>query len=153
MSFLRRRLMTNIFATPEKASRKYRLFDIGVEALERDGWTVDRVPGIGKSSVRKVSRRGKERLVSIRTSQDTWIAFPRNAADDGWSTLELVDAVVAVSVDDKDRPTFVRAHSIKGDDMRARFDRTMPLVSGPAISSRRAGASGFLYTKRKATFR
>ena len=91
--------------------------------------------------------------MSIRTSQDTWIAFPRNAADDGWSTLELVDAVVAVSVDDKDRPTFVRAHWIEGDDMRARFDRAYAARLGAGYIIQKGRASGFLYTKRKATFR
>jgi hypothetical protein len=63
------------------------------------------------------------KTVSIRTSQDTWIAFPRNKADDGWATLGEVDYVVAASVDDRDNPQFAKVHLIEGNEMRDRFDR------------------------------
>jgi hypothetical protein len=76
------------------------LFDIGVEALEKEGWKVSRVPGSGKSSLRRITRGTESLDVSIRTTQDTWIAFPRTPDDKSWRTLSDVDAVVAVSVDD-----------------------------------------------------
>lgn len=115
--------MTNIFKKPEKFPRKTLLFQIGVEALEKAGWTVERVQRSGKSSVRKIAKGGESKIVSIRTSQDMWIAFPRNDDDTGWKTLSEVDAVLAVSVDDKENPKFVRVHLIPGDEMLARFDR------------------------------
>jgi hypothetical protein len=115
--------MTNVLATPEKISRRDRLFQTGLDTLRQQGWKIDRIPGFGKSSVRKITKGGKSRKVSIRTSQDTWIAFPRNDADNGWVTLSDVDVVLAVSVDDHDDPRFVQVHMIEADEMRQRFDR------------------------------
>ncbi|HKV03937.1 MAG TPA: hypothetical protein VJO53_02395 [Candidatus Acidoferrales bacterium] len=115
--------MTNVFETPEKAKIRDRLFQIGLETLQQQGWKVERIPGIGKSSVRRITKAGKSRKVSIRTTQDTWIAFPRNHADKGWETLSDVDLVLAVSVDDRHAPKFGQAHLIEADEMRQRFDR------------------------------
>lgn len=115
--------MTDIFATPEKAPRRDRLFQIGLETLQQNGWKVERIPRMGKSSVRRITKGGKTRKVSIRTTQDRWIAFPRNHADNGWVTLSDVDAVVAVSVDDRGDPKFALVHMIEADEMRKRFDR------------------------------
>lgn len=115
--------MTDIFGSPEKASMKSRLFRIAVETLESAGWRVERVQGSGKSSVRRLTKGGKSKVVSIRTSQDTWIAFPRIDGDKAWRTLDEVDAVVPVSVDDRHNPKFAKVHMIDGDEMRDRFNR------------------------------
>ena len=115
--------MTNVYATPEKVGTKNRLFKIALEALEQHGWTVERVPGSGKSSVRQITRGETSKKVSIRTTQDTTIAFPRNNADTSWVTLGEVDAVVAVSVDSPEDPKFAQVHMIDGAEMRDRFDR------------------------------
>jgi len=115
--------MTNIFKGSEKLSMKTQLFNIAVGALEEAGWKVERVQGSGKSSVRRITKGAKSKTVSIRTTQDTWIAFPRIDNDKGWRTLDEVDAVVPVSVDDKDNPKFAKVHMIDGDEMRDRFNR------------------------------
>jgi len=122
--------MTNVWTSPEKVDRRGRLFNIAVQTLQREGWTVERIPNSGKSSVRRITKDGKSQVASIRTSQDTWIAFPRNKKDTEWVTLSEVDVVVAVSVDDAASPKFARVHMLDGDEMRARFDR--------AYSARRA---------------
>lgn len=116
--------MINASGTPEKVARRDKLFDIGVSVLEKQGYTVGRVPGLGKSSVRRITKGGKSQIVSIRTTQDTSIAFPRNSTDTGWVTLSEVDAVVAVSVDDRLDPKFAQVHIIDGNEIRKRFDRT-----------------------------
>jgi len=115
--------VTNIFGDPGKESRRDRLFQIGLETLQEQGWKIERIPSIGKSSVRRITKNGKSRNVSIRTSQDTWIAFPRNHADKGWETLSDVDVVLAVSVDDRHDPKFAQVHMIEADEVRQRFDR------------------------------
>jgi hypothetical protein len=115
--------MTNVFGKPQKVKLRRRLFEIGVRALEKDGWKVERMQGTGKSSVRRITRGAERKLVSIRTTQDTWIAFPRDNADKKWVTLSEVDAVVAVSVDDTEKPDFAQVHFIEGDEMRDRFER------------------------------
>lgn len=115
--------MTNVSATPEKVELRQALSAMAIQALERDGWEVTRVQGGGKSSVRRITKGGVSKLVSIRTSQNTWIAFPRDKKDQAWGTLSEVDAVVAVSVDDADTPRFAQVHMIDADEMRDRFDR------------------------------
>jgi hypothetical protein len=115
--------MTDVYKTPEKVARKYRLFDIGLETLRAQNWKVERIAGAGKASVRLITKGGQSRRVSVRTTQDQWIAFPRQADDKGWVTLSEVDVVLAVSVDDVEHPNAALVHWIEGDDMRARFDR------------------------------
>jgi hypothetical protein len=115
--------MTNVFGNAEKLSVKTQLFNIGVEALEKDGWKVERVQGSGKSSVRRISKGSVSKVVSIRTTRDTWIAFPRTEKDKGWRTLDDVDQVVAVSVDEQHNPKFAKVHVVDGDEMRDRFNR------------------------------
>ena len=115
--------MTDIFGTPKKKSMKNQLFRIAIEVLEKEGWRVERVPGSGKSSVRRITKGEQSKIVSIRTSQDTWIAFPRTEEDRKWRTLDEVDAVVPVSVDDRENLQFAKVHFIDGDEARARFNR------------------------------
>ena len=115
--------MTNIFETTEKVERKHRLFQIGVETLQKEGWTVAREKGLGKSSVRRITKNGDSKLVSIRTSQDQWIAFPPTENGKGWITLDDVDVVVAVSVDPNEPPKEALVHWLDASEMRQRFDR------------------------------
>jgi hypothetical protein len=115
--------MTNVWGSPEKLARRDCLFQVAVKALEKQGWKVERIAGSGKSSVRRITKDNTTKTVSIRTSQDTWIAFPRNPANDGWGTLADVDFVVAATVDDHENPRFAQVHMIEGSEMRARFDR------------------------------
>lgn len=116
--------MTNVSGTPEKVSLRRNLFDLGETALERAGWRVERIQGIGKSSVRRIVKGTERHTVSIRTTQDCWIAFPRKADDSGWVTLDEVDYVIAVTVDDKDDPKEAMVFMVAGSEMRDRFDRT-----------------------------
>jgi len=115
--------MTNIFGSSEKVTIKSQLFESGVGALERAGYKVERIQGSGKSSVRRITKGGVSKVVSIRTTQDAWIAFPRTEQDKGWRTLDEVDLVVAVSVDDPRNPRFAKVHMLDGDEMRDRFNR------------------------------
>lgn len=115
--------MTDIFGSPQKGAMKTQLFQAGVNALERAGYAVERVQGSGKSSVRRIVKGKVSKVVSIRTTQDTWIAFPRTEHDKGWRTLDDVDLVVAVSVDDRHDPKFAKVHMLDGDEMRDRFNR------------------------------
>lgn len=115
--------MTNVSSTPEKLSLRSALFQAAEEALTTAGWTVERIARSGKASVRRITKGKEQKVVSIRTSQDTWIAFPRTADDAGWATLDEVDFVVAASVDDHLNPQYAQIHLVPGDEIRARFDR------------------------------
>lgn len=115
--------MTNVSSTPKKKATRAGLFAFAIETLEKAGWKVSRVPRGGKASLRLITKGSESHRVSIRTSQDAWIAFPRKTKEAGWVTLDEVDFVVAVSVNDRHNPTEVRVHMIPGDDARARFER------------------------------
>lgn len=112
--------MTNIFGSPEKHARKKQLFLIGVQTLEKEGWTVTKEK-LGKSSVRRIARNGDSKLVTIRTTQDTWLAFPPKPKGKGWFTLDDVDVVLAVSVAGNP-PREARVHWLPADEMRNRYD-------------------------------
>jgi hypothetical protein len=115
--------MTNVSGTAQKLATRIFLFQTAIEALEKEGWKVERIPSSGKSSMRRISKGTNRKTVSIRTSQDTWIAFPRTEDDSAWATLGDADYVVAATVDDWEKPRFAHVHFIEGDEMRARFDR------------------------------
>ena len=116
--------MTDVYGRPGKTELRRKLIATGIRALEKDGWKVERVQGTGKSSVRRITKGAESKLVSIRTTQDTWIAFPRDKTDREWVTLSEVDAVVAISVDDAKEPRFAQVHFVDGHEMRDRFDRS-----------------------------
>ena len=143
--------MTNIFKTPEKHDRKKRLFQIGIETLQREGWTVTKEK-LGKSSVRRITKNGESKLVSIRTTQDQWIAFPPKPKDKGWITLDDVDVVLAVSVDANDPPREALVHWLPGDEMRKRFDLALKARRGAnRVQPQRRGVWIPLYEREDAS--
>ena len=107
----------------DEESLRNQLFAAAIRTLQRLGWTVERIPGFGKASVRRITKGGQRRKVSIRTSQDRYIAFPRNHQDNGWVTLDDVDVVVPVSVDDSENPQYALVHMIEASEVRDRFNR------------------------------
>ncbi|WP_372781572.1 hypothetical protein [Phenylobacterium sp.] len=113
--------MTNVSA-PLKVKIRNFLRRTAIKELEKQGHQVERIPRAGKGSLRKITKDGVSQTVTIRTSQDTWIAFPRNANDTGWSTLEDADLVLAASLDEKGG-RYANFHLMDADDIRARFDR------------------------------
>ncbi|MBK1668446.1 hypothetical protein CKO28_10410 [Rhodovibrio sodomensis] len=117
--------MTNVSQTESKTTIRNQLQRAAVEALEQNGWTVERMPGTGKSSLRRIKKGTDARIVSIRTTQDQWIAFPRINERDEFGTLPKVDFVVASSVDDRHHPKTALVHLLDGDEMRERFARAV----------------------------
>lgn len=115
--------MTNVFSKPGKLPLRKQLFQVGIDALKKEGWNVERIPGAGKASLRRITRNGESLRATIRTTQDTWFAFARDDEDREWVTLAEADLVVAVSVDDAEEPKYAQAHIISGDEARDRFDR------------------------------
>jgi hypothetical protein len=116
--------MGNVWTSGEKLAIRNELFAAAVKALEDKGWTVERIPRAGKSSVRRIIQGKLAKTVAIRTTQNTSIGFQRDSNTGKWWTLAEVDYVVASSVDDPDHPRFAQIHMLDGDDVRDRFDRT-----------------------------
>lgn len=118
--------MTNIYNTPEKQPIGRRLFDIGIEALEKQGYEVHRVPGGGKSSLRRITKDGASDFVLIRTTQDQWFAFPKTP-DGKWLTLDDTAAttVVVVALDSREtgKARNGLVHRFPVEEVRDRLDR------------------------------
>ncbi|MCA1869656.1 hypothetical protein HW571_29055 [Agrobacterium genomosp. 3] len=118
--------MTNIFATPEKVQYAKRLFEIGIEYLEGQGYKVSRVPRSGKKSLRRVKKGKEEFNVAIRTSQDQWFAFPRDAAGN-WLGMDDVDVkrviVVALNTRDEGEEKIGLVHDFSADEVRKRLNK------------------------------
>ena len=115
--------MTNVFGSPDKAAMKTQLFEAGVKALEGAGYEVERVQGSGKSSVRRIVKGKERKVVSIRTTQDTWIAFPRTEHDKGWRDPRRGRSSRRRLRGDPHNPKFAKVHIFDGDEMRDRFNR------------------------------
>ena len=89
--------MTDVSKTPEKNRIRRALVNAALTTLEQQGWKIARVKGGGKGRVRRITKNGKSQLAVIRTTQDQFLAFPRNEDDTGWVTLDEMDLVVAAS--------------------------------------------------------
>src|SRR5882672_11168981 len=67
--------MTNVSSTPEKMATRRGLRSAAEEALRAKGYMVEHMTGAGKSSLRRITKGGASKVVTIRTTQDRWIAF------------------------------------------------------------------------------
>jgi hypothetical protein len=115
--------MTNVSGTPEKVELRERLWEIALDTLRSQGWAVEREPGRGKSSMRRITKGGVSKIATIRTTQDRWVAFPRTKDDKGWLTLDDAEVVVVASVDEKESPKFAWVHVFDQADFKKRLDR------------------------------
>jgi hypothetical protein len=115
--------MTDVLKTPEKKRIRRALVGAALQVLEKEGYKVGGGKGGLKGRVRQIAKNGRSQLASIRTSQDHWIAFPRNEKDTKWGTLSDVDVVVVAAVDDTAKPKFAQVHIFDAKEVRSRFDR------------------------------
>ncbi|RZJ02110.1 MAG: hypothetical protein EON90_00500 [Brevundimonas sp.] len=127
--------MTNVYATPEKAQLRRGLLHLGLQTLRGQGYAVRRSPGSGARQVYEAAKGDETLRIAVRTSQDTWFAFPRLADDSGWLTLDEVDWVLVASIDTPHQPTEARVHWMPADDVRARFEQgyRARLAAGHAV--------------------
>lgn len=111
--------MSNEFGGLPPSKIWHVLVDAAVQAMESEGYELERKPGRGRSNIWRMKRDGQERLVSIRTTRDRWIAFPPR--DGGWRTLDDVEVVAVAAVDDVDDPQQVEVYLFPAGDVRERF--------------------------------
>ena len=69
-----------------------------------------------------MTRDGKTRLASVRTTRDRAIAFPPLEGGKKWKTLSAADLVLVSAVDDRFNPQNVDVHLFPGNEVRKRFD-------------------------------
>lgn len=93
-----------------------------IEGARRAGYALERRPGRGLSNTYNVTKDGKTKSASVRTTRDRWIAFP--PLDDGtrWKTLDDVELVLVSAVDDRLNPQNVDVYLFPADEVRRRFN-------------------------------
>lgn len=102
------------------------LSDVAMKAMRADGWTITKAPGHGRANVWNISKKGKDGRVSIRTTQNRWIAYQPQDGGKHWKTLDAVDfvCVSAFSYDESsDSPTGVDVHLIEANVIRDVFNQ------------------------------
>jgi hypothetical protein len=127
--------MTDVLKTQQKKAIRRALIQAALAVLEREGWKVGKEGPKIRGRVRQITKNGRALVAAIRTSQDGWIAFPRNRKDTKWITLADVDVVIAAAVDDPAEPKFAQVHMFEAKELRERFDRayTARLEAGHSI--------------------
>lgn len=91
------------------------------KAAREKGFTLERMPGRGRSNVWRMTLGNNARLVSIRTSQNRWVAFPPLERGKKWKTLDDVDSVIVAAVDDGDDPKNVEIYLFDAAKVRDHF--------------------------------
>lgn len=114
--------MTNLLSELSESVRWRLMVDAAKKGMAGQGYSLARVPGRGLSNIWTVSKDGKSKLASIRTTRDRYIAFPPLEGGAKWKTLDDVELVVVATVDSKDDPENVEVYLFPADDVRKRFN-------------------------------
>ena len=93
-----------------------------LKGAELAGYTLKRQPGRGLSNTYEMTKDGKTKVGSVRTTQDRWIAFPPLDKGKRWKTLSDVEVVLVSAVDNRENPQNVDVYLFPADDVRERFD-------------------------------
>jgi hypothetical protein len=83
----------NPFTELPESARWSMLVGAVKNAIQEEGYRLDRLPGRGRSNVWRVEKDGKSQRASFRTTQDRWFAFPSLKGGAGWGTLDSVELV------------------------------------------------------------
>ena len=93
-----------------------------LKGAEQAGYTLKRQPGRGLSNTYEMTKDGKVKVASVRTTQDRWIAFPPLNEGKRWKTLDEVELVLVSAVDSRENPQNVDVYLFPADEVRRRFD-------------------------------
>ena len=93
-----------------------------IKGAEQAGYTLKRQPGRGLSNTYEVTKDGKTKVASVRTTQDRWVAFPPLEKGTRWKTLSDVELVLVSAVDDRHNPQNVDVYLFPAKEVRKRFD-------------------------------
>lgn len=92
------------------------------KGAEQAGYSLTRQPGRGLSNTYEVTKDGKTKIASVRTTRDRWVAFPPLEKGTRWKTLDDVDLVLVSAVDNRENPQNVDVYLFPADEVRKRFD-------------------------------
>ena len=115
------------------AQARKKMTESAVAALKAHGYQVERIPERGRSSNWNFIHEGKKGKLCIRTSNDRWFAFINE--NDGWKTLDDMDMVVVVAVDNPNDPTQFHTFLFSAEEVRQSFNdsRKARIESGMTV--------------------
>jgi hypothetical protein len=93
-----------------------------IEGAKQSGYAAKRQPGRGLSNTWELTKSGKTKVASVRTTRDRWVAFPPLEGGSRWKTLDDVDLVLVSAVDDHENPQNVDVYLFPANVVRERFD-------------------------------
>ncbi|MFZ2868792.1 hypothetical protein [Zavarzinia sp.] len=93
-----------------------------IKGAEQAGYSLKRQPGRGLSNTYEATKNGETKILSIRTTQDRWIAFPPLENGTRWKTLDDVDLVLVSAVNDRENPQSIDVYIFPADEVRNRFN-------------------------------
>ena len=114
--------MANLLEGHSETVKWRLLVDAAKKAVASQGYSLSRVPGRGLSNIWNITKDGKTKVASIRTTRDRWIAFPPLQGGTKWKTLDDVETVIVAAVDSKDDPENVEVYIFPADEVRKRFN-------------------------------
>lgn len=114
--------MANQSSEQNGAIRWKTLVEAAKKAAIAQGYALERLPGRGLSNIWQLTKGGKTKVTSIRTTRDRWIAFPPLAGGTKWKTLDDVDTVLVATMDARENPQNVQVYMFPADDVRKRFN-------------------------------
>ena len=89
--------------------------------LSSMGYKLKKIPGRGQSNKWLYSKAGKTGKMAIKHSRDRRFAFENLSP--GWKTLDEVDLIVVVSVDDKELPKRLEVYLFDANEVRDCFNK------------------------------
>ena len=104
------------------AEARKKMTNCAVAALKAGGYQVERIPERGRSSNWNYIHDETKGKLCIRTSNDRWFAFMNE--NGGWKTLDDMDKVVVVAVNDRDNPTHFQTYLFPADEVRKNFNKS-----------------------------
>lgn len=114
--------MTNLSSEQNVTIKWKMLVEAAKKAAAAQGYALERLPGRGLSNIWQLTKGGKTKVTSIRTTRDRWVAFPPLAGGTKWKTLDEVDTVLVATVDARENPQNVQVYMFPADDVRKRFN-------------------------------
>lgn len=114
--------MTNRLKEMGEAASWRLMVGAAVKGAKAAGYTMKRQPGRGLSNTYEMTRDGKTRIASVRTTRDRYIAFPPLNGGQNWKTLDNADLVLVSAVNDPGNPQSIDVYLFPGDEVRNRFN-------------------------------
>lgn len=109
------------------------------EGLMEAGYIFLEEPRVKRTTVWQVQKDGESGAIAVKTTRDRWFAF--SPANGGWKTLDDVDWVAVVAVDDSERPVNAQVYVFEAATVQKHFDAH--ILARQKAGHKRSSVQGF----------